>query len=61
MALGVKIQPANAAERQVPSLGQEDPLDKGIATHSRIVVWKIPCTEETGRLQFMGLQRVGQD
>ena len=61
MALGVKIQPANAAERQVPSLGQEDPLDKGIATHSCIVVWKIPCTEEPGRLQFMGSQRVGHD
>ena len=61
MALGVKLQPANTAERQVPSLGQEGPLEEGIATHSSILVWKIPYTEEPGRLQSMGSQRVGQD
>ena len=40
------------------SLGQEDPLEKEIATHSNILVWKIPWMEELGRLQSMGLQRV---
>ena len=43
----------------VQSLGQEDLLEKEIATHSSILAWKIPWTEEPGRLQFMGLQRVG--
>ena len=43
------------------SLGQEDPLEKGMATHSSILAWKIPRTEECGRLQSMGLQRVGHD
>ena len=46
---------------QVLSLGQEDPLKKGMATHSSILVWKIPWTEEPGGLQSMGLQRVGHD
>ena len=46
---------------QVLSLGQEDPLKKGMATHSSILVWKIPWTEEPGGLQSMGLQRVGND
>ena len=45
-------------ETQVPSLGQEDPLEKGMATHSSILAWRIPWTEEPGRLQSMGLQRV---
>ena len=40
------------------SLGQEDPLDKGIATHSRILAWRIPWTEEPHRLESMGSQRV---
>ena len=44
---------------QVQSLGQEDPLAKGLATHSSILAWRIPWTEEPGRLQSMGLQRVG--
>ena len=48
-------------ETRVQSLGQEDPLEKGIATHSSVLAWKIPCTKEPGRLQFMGLQRVGHD
>ena len=42
----------------VQSLGQADPLEKGIATHSSILVWKIPWTGESSRLQFMGSQRV---
>ena len=45
----------------VRSLGQEDPLEKEIATHSSTLAWKIPWTEEPGRLQSMGLQRVGRD
>ena len=46
---------------QVQSLGQEDPLEKGMATHSSILAWRIPWIEEPGRLQSMGLQRVGHD
>ena len=46
---------------QVQSLGWEDPLEKGMATHSSILVWEIPWTEATGGLQSMGLQRVRQD
>ena len=42
-------------------LGQEDPLEKEMATHSRILAWRIPWTEEPCRLQSMGLQRVGPD
>ena len=45
----------------VPSLGWEDPLQKGMATHSSILAWKIPWTEEPGRLQPMGSQRVRRD
>ena len=48
-------------ETQVPSLGWEDLLEKEIATHSTILAWKIPWTEEPGRLQSMGSQRVRQD
>ena len=44
---------------QVWSLGWEDPLEKGMATHSSILAWRIPWTEKPGRLQSMGLQRVG--
>ena len=43
------------------SLGQEDPLETEMATHSSILAWKIPCTEEPGRLQYMGSQRVRHD
>ena len=46
---------------QVRSLGQEDPLEKGMATHSRIHAWRIPWTEEPGGLQYVGLQRAGHD
>ena len=45
----------------VRSLGQEDPLEKEKATHSSILAWKIPWTEEPGGLQSMGSQRVGHD
>ena len=43
-------------EMWVQSLGQEDPLEKGMAIHSSIFAWRIPWTEEPGRLQSMGLQ-----
>ena len=45
----------------VRSLGREDPLEKGTATHSSIPAWKIPLTEEPGRLQSIGSQRVRHD
>ena len=48
-------------ENQVQSLGQEDLLEKEMATHSNILAWKIPWTEEPGRLQSMGSQRVRYD
>ena len=48
-------------ETQVRSLGQEDRLEKEMATHSSILAWKIPWTEDPGRLQSMGLQRVRHD
>ena len=47
-------------ETQVGSLGREDPLQKEIATHSSILAWKIPWTEEPSELQFMGYQRIRQ-
>ena len=56
----VKCLPA-MRETQVRSLGLEDPLEKEVATHSRTLAWKIPWTEEPGRLQPMGSQRVGHD
>ena len=46
---------------QVQFLGWEDPLEKGMATHSSILAWEIPQTEEADGLQSMGLQRVGHD
>ena len=48
-------------ETQVQSLGREDLLEKETATHSSVLAWKIPWTEEPGRLQSMGSQRVGHD
>ena len=48
-------------EIQVLSLGWKDPLEKGMATHSRFLTWRIPWTEEPGRLSSMGLLRVRQD
>ena len=48
-------------ETQVRSLDQEDPLEKEMATHSSILAWKTPCSEEPGGLQSVGLQSVGHD
>ena len=48
-------------ETRVRSLGQEDPLEKEMSTHSSTLAWRIPWREEPGRLQSMGLQRVGHD
>ena len=56
----VKYMPT-MQETQIQSLGQDDPLEKGIAIHSSILAWRIPWTEEPDRLQSMGLQRVGHD
>ena len=56
----VKNLPATQ-ETQVLSLGGEDPLEKEMATHSSILAWEIPRTEEPGRLQSMASQRVGHD
>ena len=56
----VKNPPA-MQETWVQSLGRKEPLEKEMATHSSILAWKIPWTEESGGLQTMGLQRVGLD
>ena len=48
-------------ETQVRSLGWEDPLEKEMAIHSSTIAWNIPWTEDPGRLQSMGSQRVGHD
>ena len=53
--------PSAMQEAWVLSLGREVPLEKEMATHSSILAWKIPWTEESGRLQSMGRQRVGHD
>ena len=60
MAQTVKNLPA-MQETWVRSLGQEDPLEKGMATHSSVLAWRIPWTKEPDRLQSMGSQRVGHD
>ena len=60
VAQTVKSLPA-VQETQVLSLGQEDPLEKEIATHSNTLAWKIPWVEEPGRLQSMGSQRAGHN
>ena len=60
MAQRLKCLPA-MQETWVQSLGQEDPLEKEMATHSSILAGRIPWTEEPGGLQFTGSQRVGQD
>ena len=64
VVLVVKNPPTNAVWRwdmPVRSLGQEDPLEKGMAIHSSILAWTIPWSEEPGRLQFIGLHRVRHD
>ena len=60
MVQTVKNLPA-IQETWVPSLGREDPQEKEIATHTSILAWKIPWTEEPGGLQSMGSQTVGHD
>ena len=60
MAQAVKNLPERL-ETWVHSLGWEDSLEKGMATHSSILAWRIPQTEEPGRLQSMGSQRVGHN
>ena len=60
MSQMVKRLPARW-ETQVRSLDREDSLEKEMATHSSTLAWKIPWTEEPGRLQAMGSQRVGHD
>ena len=60
MAQTVKNLPV-MQETWVRNLGWEDPLEKEMATHSSILAWRIPRTEEPGRLQSMGLQRVEHD
>ena len=60
MAQTIKRLPT-IQETRVQSLGREDLLEKGMATHSSILAWKISWMEEPGRLQSMGSQRVGHD
>ena len=60
----VKILLANAGDirdTRVQSLGWEDPLEEGMATHCSVFAWRIPWTEEPGRLQYIGSQRVGRN
>ena len=63
VALVIKNPPANAGGIRdvgsIPGLGRSP--GGGLATHSSIIAWRFPCTEEPGRLQSIGLQRVGQD
>ena len=59
----VKDPPASAGDTRdwVCSLGQEDPLEEGMAAHSSVLAWRIPWTEEPGRLQSIGAQRFRHD
>ena len=61
--LGIKNPPAmqETQEMWVSSLGQEDPLEEDMATHSSILAWRIPWTEKPGGLQSTGSHRVGHD
>ena len=62
MALVVKNPPANAGDvRDMDSIAWEDLLEEGMAIHSSTIAWRILWTEEPGRLQSMGSQRVGHD
>ena len=58
---GLPWWPPTTQETQVPSLGQEDLLERGMATCSSILAWRIPWTEQPGRLQSTGLQRAGHN
>ena len=55
------MNPCAMQETRIQSLGWEYALEKEMATHTSILAWIIPWTEEPGRLQYMGLQRVGHD
>ena len=57
----VAKNPPAMPETRVQSLGQEDPLEEEMATHSSVLAWRIPWTEEPGGLQCMGSQRAGHD
>ena len=57
----VKKNPPVIEEMKVRSLGWEDPLEEGMATHSHLLAWRMPWTEEAGGLQSLGLQRVRRD
>ena len=58
----MRTSPTNVRhETNIQSLGQEDPLEEGMATHSSFLAWRIPWTEEPGGLPSMGSQRVGHD
>ena len=61
MVAQVVKHPPTVEERQVQSLGWKDPLEKEMATHSSILAWKIPWTEEPGRLTVHGVQRIGHN
>ena len=60
-ALAHTVKNVPAMQTRVQSLGQEDPLEKRVATYSSILPWRRPWTEEPGRLQSMGSQRVGHN
>jgi len=60
VALVVKNLPANAGD-QIRSLGWDNPLEEDMATHSSVLAWRLPWTEEPGGLQSIGSQRVGHD
>ena len=61
MVQQVKNLPAMQETREMSSLGQEEPMKEEMAAHSGILDWRIPWTEEPGRLRSMGSQRVGRD
>ena len=61
MALVVKNQPVNTEDIWVRFLGQDDPLEEGMAIHFRILAWRIPWTKEHGRLQSIASHRVGHN
>ena len=61
MVVRIFLPMQETREAQIPSLGREDPLEEGMATHSSIFAWRIPWTEGPGGLQPMELQRVGHD
>ena len=61
MVKNLPNQSENAGDIGIPSMGQADPLEEGMATHTSVLAWEIPPTEEDGRLQSLGWQRVRQE